>query len=378
MENHNIQNIRQEELDMIEEISKIKKEDTRFESIKNVCKYENNENLAIYLLYSPGIMASILQELVIIYQNLSNKKSLDLAVYIVKIFKIILENPITRKDFIDSQILVFLYPLLNRTKNNCKLQISVLSLIFHSIKKNDSKFIEFLVKSKLIPILCRTKKGNEFSIYMTCLIFIAILAEESLIKYIFDVEERLSAILVYISHLLHYNLSERVEDCVIKLFYQLSITEEAKILIRKVIPEKYYKESFRAKLDENTRNILIQLLNSLGEEKLENESMIDNIKTNCNKNKIPNINIINNNSGINELKNSQINYDRIKLIQNRNINMMSFYNNDKNINQIHNGRRLNSMEYNLYNNEQMKMDEFNKNHNDNFNKEISDYNDNHQ
>lgn len=285
---------------LIDNIIAIKNEETRSDAIKQLIRFENNKNLPIYLWYSTGVMAGILQEIITLYTNFTNKESEEKIKNIIHLFQIILENPNTRKAFIDSQILIFLYPFLTRKKS--KLQISILYLIQRSTQQHDSQFAEFIVKSELIPILLKTlKKGSDISKKIICSIIMNILEIEVLFNYISELDYRLSAIILYLVSLLKDKSSSKFEPIIFKIFLKLSEIEKAKILIKKELPEKIYEENYKKNLDEKNRDNLNNLLNSLGEKISGNESE-EKSKTIRNKKKIQNIEIVNSNSN-NDLNN---------------------------------------------------------------------------
>ena len=60
---------------LINYTNKIKNEETRSEAIDFLYKYrEKNDNLALYLWFTRGTMAALLQEIIKIYQDLSPSK----------------------------------------------------------------------------------------------------------------------------------------------------------------------------------------------------------------------------------------------------------------------------------------------------------------
>ena len=109
---------------IIKWISEIKNESTRTKAIENLTKFrEKNNNLSIYLWYSRGTIAILLQEIISTYQYLSSSKlSLERSnkiCAVINLFDCIASQNKTRNEFLESQIPIFLYPFLN-TLNKSK------------------------------------------------------------------------------------------------------------------------------------------------------------------------------------------------------------------------------------------------------------------
>ena len=164
---------------LIKYTNEIKNEETRSQAIENLYKYrEENKNIAIYLWYSRGTMAALLQEITNIYQYITTSKltteNSNKAKYIISLFQIIALNPKTRKDFLESQILVFLYPFLsctNKTKSYEIIRVTSLSVIAALVKIDDSDVINFLIKTEIIPVILRImEKGTEIIRAVACFI----------------------------------------------------------------------------------------------------------------------------------------------------------------------------------------------------------------
>ena len=74
-ENENSKNNKYDEELLIKYTNEIKNEETRSQAIENLYKYrEENKNIAIYLWYSRGTMAALLQEITNIYQYITTSK----------------------------------------------------------------------------------------------------------------------------------------------------------------------------------------------------------------------------------------------------------------------------------------------------------------
>ena len=348
VENENSKIIKCDNNDYDEELlikytNEIKNEKTRSQAIGYLYKYrEENKNIAIYLWYSRGTMAALLQEITNIYQNLTSSKltteNSDKAKHIISLFQIIALNPITRKDFLESQILVFLYPFLSSTNKNKsfeieKIRVTSLSVIAALVKqKNYSDVINFLIKTEITPVILRImEKGTEIIRAVACFIIQRIIENNNGLKYICDLRERLFAVICVLNAMLQNKLSDRLIKNVLKIYLGLIENKEAKNLIRQRIPKKLKDKKFIQSLDNSSRTKVDNLLKFLEEDEVERDIKIIKLKNDLtyknNSNIIQNINIINNNT-INIYNNAnKMNLNNIDMNnKSQNINMM-FMNN---------------------------------------------------
>ena len=138
-----------EEEMIIKWISELKNENTRVKALESLSKHsEKCYNLAIYLWYSPGTMAVLLQEIISVYQYLSSSKlTLDDShkiCCVITLLQCIASNNNTRHEFLESQIPIFLYPFLNnanKTKPYEYIKLTSLSVIGTLVKLNDPYII---------------------------------------------------------------------------------------------------------------------------------------------------------------------------------------------------------------------------------------------
>ena len=335
----NIKNDEEEEELIIKYIEEIKNEDTRSQALENLFKYkEKCNNLAIYLWYSGFTMTAFLQEIVNGYQylnipNISNEK-LNKVKYIISLIQTIALHSKTRKEFLDSQLLVFLYPFLrcsNKNKSYDVIRVTTLSVIAALVKINDSDVINFLIKTEIIPVILRSmEKGTEIIRFTASFIIQRIIEDINGLKYICDLRERLYVIICVLNAMLQNKSSNRIIKHVLKMFLCLKENKEAKFLIRQHFPQKLKDINFIRSLDESSQRKVNSLLKSLKEDE-EEDNIITKLKndlTNKNNNNnftiFQNINMINNNN-INNNNGNQINLNNND-ITNNNINMM-FMNN---------------------------------------------------
>ena len=366
VENENSINIKNEEEEalIIKYIEEIKNEETRSQAIENLYRYKGeNSNLAIYLWYSGGTMAAFLQEIIYTYQYLTTPKftneKLNKAKYIISLIQEIALHPKTRKEFLDSQMLVFLYPFLrcsSKIKSYDVIRVTSLGVIAALVKINDSDVINFLIKTEIIPIILRNmEKGTEIIRSTASFIIQRIIDDINGLKYMCDLRERLYVILTVLNSAMQNKPSNRIIKDVLKIYLVLIENKEAKSLIRQHFPKKLRDRNYISTLDESAQKKVESLLKSLKEDDEGTDIKIIKLKndlTNNNTTIIQNINIIKNNN-INIYNNgNQINLNNNDMKNNnKNLNMI-FANNMNQMklpSMMHS--QINDYKYNIYNND---------------------------
>ena len=335
-ENAKINNNITEEL-IIKYINEIKSEDTRENAINNLYKYrEKNENIPIYLWYSQGTMATLLQEILNLYQYLSpsklNKEISDKASHILSLIQTIALNSKTRKEFLESQLLVFLYPFLNIT-NNSKIydiiRLSVLAVIGALVQRDDSLVIIFLYNTGIIPILLKIiERGTDLSRTLAFFILYRIVYDSKGFSYICEMKERLHAVTYILGMVMNNKISQRLKNYILKIFLLLIENKDAKDMIKQESLDKIKDKNFFINLDDSAKVKVKKILKSFQDDELGNDIKIKKLKndlTNKNNNTVQNINVVNNN--INSYNNNgNQNANNGDVNNNMNLNMM-FINN---------------------------------------------------
>ena len=336
LEKENTRNIENEEELIIKYTEEIKNEETRLEAIKNLYKFgENNKNIAIYLWYTTGTMAALLQEILNSYQYLSSSKfkneDLEKTKYILSLLKTIALNKETRKEFLESQILAFLYPFLRckiKKQSVEVIKVSALGVIAALVTKEESsEVIDFLIKTEIIPDILRImEKGNELIRAVTCFIVQRIIDDSSGLNYICQKRERLCAVIYVLNTIIQNKTSPRVIKYILKIYNGLIGNKDAKNLIKQNLPKKLKDQNFTRSLDKSSSDKVTSLINSLEEEEQGTDMKIMKLKidlTNKNNN-MQSINILNNN--YNNGNQMNLNNSDMNMNNNKNINMM-FMNN---------------------------------------------------
>ena len=336
-------------------------------------------------------MAALVQEIIKAYQYLSasklTKEKSDKIKYIISLFKSIALHHKTRKEFIESQLLVFLYPFLkctNKSKLYDVIKVSALSVIAALVKNNDSDIINFLIKTELIPVILRMmEKGNEIIRAVSCFIVQRIIVDVNGLKYICELRQRLLAIIYVLDTMLQNKVSSRIIKNIIKIYLRLIENKEAKKILKAFLPEIIRDARFKMSLDDSSKIKVNKLLKALEEDESGNDIKIKKLRNdltnktnNNNTSTIQNINIIrkNNFDNMNNLANykNSLNYNNSNNNNdnNKNLNMM-FLNNMNQIKMnpsfmIH--PSVGDFNYNLYNDNDnyMNANIYNQNTNNGF------------
>ena len=372
-----------EEEMIIKWINEIKNDNTCIKAIINLSKYsDKNNNLALYLWYSRGTMAVVLQEIISVYQYLSKSQlTLEKANVIycaISLLKCIASNIETRHEFLESKILIFLYPFINNT-NKAKpyeyLKLSSLSVINALLTETDNEIISFLIDTEIIPKLLKImEKGAELTRKIACCIVSQIVQDDIGSKYICEAKERYSAIITYMKKMLKNKCSKVTINRILKTFLKLSENNDAKNILKNDILKEITDKNFINFLCNSSKNILNNLLIILNENDEANK--IKELKKELSvNNNIQNINVvknitINNNININQ----QLNMNNGDLLNQNNINTNMILVNQINQMKMQQGFMISpnyiDINFNIYNNNDNYMNNMNYMNNINSNKGV--------
>ena len=370
----------EEEL-IIKWVSEIKNESTRTKAIENLTKFkEKNNNLSIYLWYSRGTIAILLQEIISTYQYLSSSKlSLERSnkiCSVINLFDCIASQNKTRNEFLESQIPIFLYPFLNntnKTKHYEYLKLTSLNVIGTLVKSNDPKIISFLINTQIMPLLLKImEKGSVLSRTMACCIVYKIVQDDNGIKYICEKKERYNGIIQFMRMMMKTKFSQIILKHILKTFLRLSENKDARYILKNEVLKDIKNESLVRCLDDSSKNVLNILLKILNEKDKTEE--IKELKKDLTNNSVQNMNILNNNH-INNTKNNinqKQNMNNGDMINQNNITANMLLVNQ--INQLKMQQRFmispnfGDINYNMYNGNDNLMNKINCMNNQNTNK----------
>ena len=307
---------------IIKWVDQIKDESTREKALEELShKRESLSDLALYIWYSTGTVATLLQEIINTYQLLAPPKltiaKSNKACSVLALFQCVAAHPETRRPFLQAQIPIFLYPFLN-TLNKSKpyeyIRLTALGVIGALVKVDNPDVITYLLNTEIIPLCLRImERGSELSKTVACFIVQRILLDDSGLKYICEKQERLSAINTVLGFMIKNKPSPRLVKHIIRSYCRLAENPEGKNLLKNNLPQEMKEVEFINSLDESSKKWL-QNLNKLL--KGERGGMIANT---------PNGNIGVNNINININMNNN---------NNMNLGMQMDLNNNPNMNNI--------------------------------------------
>ena len=178
---------------IIKWVDQIKDESTREKALEELShKRESLSDLALYIWYSTGTVATLLQEIINTYQLLAPPKltiaKSNKACSVLALFQCVAAHPETRHPFLQAQIPIFLYPFLN-TLNKSKpyeyIRLTALGVIGALVKVDNPEVITYLLNTEIIPLCLRImERGSELSKTVACFIVQRILLDDSGLKYI--------------------------------------------------------------------------------------------------------------------------------------------------------------------------------------------------
>ena len=335
----------------------LKNDETRDEAMKNLHSYNKNpsEKIGLYLWYSGGTMAVLLQELIKLYQYLppyNSKKitneSYNKAIQIAFFFECVALNPQTKKELIESGILVYIFPFLSIVPNSRNsLMIRTLTLrMLHTLidKKLDIETFNILKQHQImITLLKIVSNGKELDKKIACHIMKIIISNDMGLEYFCEVKQRLQALVFTFAQILVYDDCMKLKKFALRILLKITENNEAKNEIKDYLLDLFKKFNIYQNLDESGKIKAKQLEKILqdgdmGLETGNSESKIQKLKSDLTNNSNNNTNNGNNNS-YKTKKNEVNNLHNLNLTKS---NSFTGYNNNANQRQIN----INSNEFN--------------------------------
>ena len=335
----------------------LKNDETRDEAMKTLYSYNKNpsEKIGLYLWYSGGTMAVLLQELIKLYQYLppyNSKKitneSYNKAIQIAFFFECVALNPQTKKELIESGILVYIFPFLSIVPNSRNsLMIRTLTLrMLHTLidKKLDIETFNILKQHQImITLLKIVSNGKELDKKIACHIMKIIISNDMGLEYFCEVKQRLQALVFTFAQILVYDDCVKLKKFALRILLKITENNEAKNEIKDYLLDLFKKFNIYQNLDESGKIKAKQLEKMLqdgdmGLETGNSESKIQKLKSDLTNNSNNNTNNGNNNS-FKTKKNEVNNLHNLNLTKS---NSFTGYNNNANQRQIN----INSNEFN--------------------------------
>ena len=301
-----LSNIRDDEASIIQMVNEIKDENTREAALDELShKRESLPDLALYIWYSTGTVATLLQEIIYTYQLLAPPKltiqTSNRACSVLALFQCVAAHKETRPAFLQAQIPIFLYPFLNtvnKTRPFEYLRLTALGVIGALVKVDNSEVITFLLSTEIIPLCLRImERGSELSKTVATFIVQRILLDNNGLDYICSTAERFYAISSVLSNMIKNNPTQRLIKHIIRSYARLADKEIVREILKENLPPKMKEKEFINKLDDSSKkwmNNLIKALNEKNNNQIHiNNNMGNNGNNGNNNNMIPNYMMMN-------------------------------------------------------------------------------------
>ena len=319
------QNQQSDEDIIIKYINELKDEEKRSKALSKLSEYyDKSKNLPIYLWYSQGTMAILLQEIISTYKHFSSTK-LSSEKYskirnILLLLTSITSHEEIRHKFIESKMPIFLYPFLNSTstaKQNEYIKLLTLTVITNLIIPQEPETISFFINTQIIPILLKIiDRGPLISKVPACLMIHLIVKADEGLKYICEDKMRYSAIILFMRHMLKNKHNPKIIEQTLKTFLRLAENNDARIILKNTLLKEIKDKNFTKHLNESSKilnNCLLKILNEKDETNKDKD----------NNNKIIN-NFNNNEQQYNNINNQSVNSDMMnQYSMNNNMIMMN-------------------------------------------------------
>ncbi|KAI0477814.1 cell differentiation protein rcd1 [Xylariaceae sp. FL0804] len=241
-------------------------------------KREQVPELALILWHSFGVMTSLMQEIISVY-NLLNPSQLTAAASnrvcnALALLQCVASHNETRTLFLNAHIPLFLYPFLNTTSKSRPfeyLRLTSLGVIGALVKNDSSEVINFLLTTEIIPLCLRIMEtGSELSKTVAIFIVQKILLDDNGLNYICATYERFYAVGTVLSNMVAQLVEQqtaRLLKHVVRCFLRLSDNARAREALRQCLPEPLRDATFSSVLrdDAATKRCLAQLLINLSD-----------------------------------------------------------------------------------------------------------------
>ncbi|KXJ96722.1 cell differentiation protein rcd1 [Microdochium bolleyi] len=267
-------------------IADLLREDTREAALLELSKKrEQVPELALILWHSFGVMTSLMQEIISVY-NLLNPSQLTAAASnrvcnALALLQCVASHNETRTLFLNAHIPLFLYPFLNTTSKSRPfeyLRLTSLGVIGALVKNDSTEVINFLLTTEIIPLCLRIMEtGSELSKTVAIFIVQKILLDDNGLNYICATYERFYAVGTVLSNMVAQLVEQqtaRLLKHVVRCFLRLSDNARAREALRQCLPEPLRDATFSAVLrdDAATKRCLAQLLINLSDTVIESGS----------------------------------------------------------------------------------------------------------
>lgn len=245
-------------------------------------KREQFKDLGVVLWNSYGVMPIILQEIVKVYPLLSppqlpvnNSNRVSNA---LQLLQCIASHHETQIPFLNSHMLLYLYPFLNTTSSSRPyeyLRLTSLGVIGALVKNDSPQVVTFLLSTEIIPLCLRIiETTSGISKTLALYIVLRILQDDQGLIYVCQTYERFFAVnqvlTIVVNQLVQQpqDSSLRLLKHVVMCYRRLADDERAKHSLREILPEALRNGTFTPLLreEQGTKKILNQLILSINQE----------------------------------------------------------------------------------------------------------------
>eukprot|EP00117_Sycon_ciliatum_P032136 scpid79189/ scgid24987/ Cell differentiation protein RCD1 homolog; CCR4-NOT transcription complex subunit 9 &gt; Cell differentiation protein RCD1 homolog; CCR4-NOT transcription complex subunit 9 len=265
-----------------------------YESINELCNPETREaallelskkresvsNLAPLLWHSFGVVAALLQEIMMVYPFINpptlNAQQSNRVCNSLALLQCIASHPETRTSFLAAHVPLYLYGFLH-TQSKARpfeyLRLTSLGVVGALVKTDEPEVINFLLTTEIIPLCLRIMEhGSELSKTVSTFILQKILLDETGLSYICQTYERFSHVAMILGKMVlslakPKDQSARLLKHVVRCYLRLSDNPRAREALRQCLPDQLKDQTFVAVLkdDNSTRRWLQQLMKNLTE-----------------------------------------------------------------------------------------------------------------
>lgn len=234
------------------------------------------ENLALILWHSFGVMACLIQELLMVYPllyppNLKEEVALQVC-NVLALMQVIASHSQTRMLFINAHIPLLLFPFLNTTtdtKSFEHLRLTSLGVIGALVKHDNPEITQFLLNTETMPLCLRIMEtSTELSKTVAIFIIQKIITDKVGLDYMCHSYDRFTAIAKTLS-IMVYDLTEhpshRLLKHVVKCYLRLADNPSARVYLQQHLPEPLQDGTFSLVLKDDgaTKHSLASLLMGL-------------------------------------------------------------------------------------------------------------------
>ncbi|CAJ2505462.1 Uu.00g128560.m01.CDS01 [Anthostomella pinea] len=283
VQDNGLENVSEDNRRTLSFIADLLNENTREAALLELSKKrEQVPELALILWHSFGVMTSLMQEIISVY-NLLNPSQLTASASnrvcnALALLQCVASHNETRTLFLNAHIPLFLYPFLNTTSKSRPfeyLRLTSLGVIGALVKNDSSEVINFLLTTEIIPLCLRIMEtGSELSKTVAIFIVQKILLDDNGLNYICATYERFYAVGTVLSNMVAQLVelqTARLLKHVVRCFLRLSDNARAREALRQCLPEPLRDATFSSLLrdDAATKRCLAQLLINLSDNVVE-------------------------------------------------------------------------------------------------------------